>query len=117
MAAPGAPGAALQGSREAYSAINAFRNDRGDSQARVEDILAVGDDGLRADVPLWLAATGPKAMRYAGAVADGMLMNVCLTTDYVKDKVPAYVEREFPGSPQTPVFSDETVRPPALIKP
>jgi 5,10-methylenetetrahydromethanopterin reductase len=55
--------------------------------AHVEDILAVGDDGLRAEVPLWLAATGPKAMRYAGAVADGMLMNVCLTTDYVKEKL------------------------------
>jgi 5,10-methylenetetrahydromethanopterin reductase len=55
--------------------------------ARVEDILATGDDGLRAEVPLWLAATGPKAMRYAGSVADGVLMNVCLSTDYVTQKL------------------------------
>jgi 5,10-methylenetetrahydromethanopterin reductase len=55
--------------------------------ARVEDVLAVGDAGLRAEVPLWLAATGPKAMRYAGSVADGILMNVCLSTEYVEHKL------------------------------
>lgn len=36
---------------------------------------------------------------------------------YVKDKVPAYVEKQFPGSPQNPVFSDKTARPAATFKP
>ncbi|MCW3006409.1 MAG: class flavin-dependent oxidoreductase [Solirubrobacterales bacterium] len=56
--------------------------------ARIEDVLSVGDDGLRTeDVPLWLAATGPKAMHYAGSKANGILMNVCLSTDYVRRKL------------------------------
>ena len=29
-------------------------------------------------VPLFLAATGPRAVEYAGEVADGVLLNVCL---------------------------------------
>jgi hypothetical protein len=36
--------------------------------------------------------------------------------EYVSTKVPAYVEKEFPGSPQNPVFSDETQQP-ALLRP
>ncbi|QEC46114.1 LLM class flavin-dependent oxidoreductase [Baekduia soli] len=55
--------------------------------ARIEDVLAAGAGTARAELPLWLAATGPKAMRYAGGVADGMLMNVCLPTTYVESRL------------------------------
>jgi 5,10-methylenetetrahydromethanopterin reductase len=57
------------------------------SGARVEDLLsersAIG--GPRTRLPLWLGVTGPKALEYAGEVADGVIMNVCLSTDYVRD--------------------------------
>ncbi|MCW3011350.1 MAG: class flavin-dependent oxidoreductase [Solirubrobacterales bacterium] len=56
-------------------------------EARIEDVLSTHGRGLHAEMPLYLAATGPKAMRYAGSVADGMLMNVCLSTTYVADKL------------------------------
>ncbi|MCW2998883.1 MAG: class flavin-dependent oxidoreductase [Solirubrobacterales bacterium] len=55
--------------------------------AKIEDVLSSDGKALRADMPLYLAATGPKAMRYAGSVADGMLMNVCLSTSYVEAKL------------------------------
>jgi 5,10-methylenetetrahydromethanopterin reductase len=55
--------------------------------AKIEDVLSTDGEALRADMPLFLAATGPKAMKYAGSVADGMLMNVCLSTSYVADKL------------------------------
>jgi 5,10-methylenetetrahydromethanopterin reductase len=55
--------------------------------ARIEDVLA-RDGGLRprARVPLYLAATGPRAVEYAGEVADGVLLNVCLPTAYVRER-------------------------------
>jgi 5,10-methylenetetrahydromethanopterin reductase len=55
--------------------------------ARVEDLLseqsAIG--GPRTRLPLWLGVTGPKALEYAGEVADGVMMNVALSTDYVRE--------------------------------
>lgn len=56
-------------------------------EAKIEDVLSTGGQGLLAQMPLYLAATGPKAVRYAGTVADGILMNVCLSTAYVADKL------------------------------
>lgn len=55
--------------------------------ARLEDILAGQReiDGTRTRIPLWLGVTGPKALEYAGSVADGVILNVCLSTDYVRD--------------------------------
>lgn len=55
--------------------------------ARIEDVLA-RDGGVRprARVPLYLAATGPRAVEYAGEVADGVLLNVCLPTAYVRER-------------------------------
>lgn len=55
--------------------------------ARIEDLLSAGSPpgGPRTKLPLWLGVTGPKALEYAGAVADGVLMNVCLSTDYVRE--------------------------------
>ena len=51
--------------------------------ARVEDLLAsgLGGDGR---VPLWLAATGPRMLEYAGEVADGVMLNACLPAEYVE---------------------------------
>jgi 5,10-methylenetetrahydromethanopterin reductase len=55
--------------------------------ARIEDVLA-RDGGVRPreGVPLYLAATGPRAVEYAGEVADGVLLNVCLPTAYVRER-------------------------------
>jgi 5,10-methylenetetrahydromethanopterin reductase len=51
--------------------------------AQIEDLLAGGDGGPRARIPLWLGVTGPRAMEWAGEVADGVLMNACLPVEYV----------------------------------
>lgn len=64
---------------------------RGDSvhldAARIEDVLARdGGLGPRGRIPLYLAATGPRAVEYAGEVADGVLLNVCLPTAYVRER-------------------------------
>jgi 5,10-methylenetetrahydromethanopterin reductase len=55
--------------------------------ARLEDVLAQQReiDGTRTRIPLWLGVTGPRALEYAGSVADGVMMNVCLSTEYVRD--------------------------------
>jgi 5,10-methylenetetrahydromethanopterin reductase len=34
-----------------------------------------------------IGATGPKALEYAGRVADGVLMNVCLPTEYAASRL------------------------------
>ncbi len=54
--------------------------------ARVEDLLSqsAGVGGPRTRIPLCLGVTGPKALEYAGEVADSVLMNSCLGTDYVR---------------------------------
>ena len=54
--------------------------------ARIEDLLHP-EEGARPDMPLVIGATGPKALRYAGSVADGVLMNVCLPTEYVSSRL------------------------------
>jgi 5,10-methylenetetrahydromethanopterin reductase len=56
-------------------------------QARIEDVLA-HDGGVkpRARIPLYLAATGPRATDYAGEVADGVLLNVCLPAGYARER-------------------------------
>jgi 5,10-methylenetetrahydromethanopterin reductase len=56
-------------------------------EARIEDVLARdGGVGPRAPIPLYLAATGPKAVEYAGEVADGILLNVCLPVSHVRER-------------------------------
>jgi 5,10-methylenetetrahydromethanopterin reductase len=55
--------------------------------ARIEDVLArSGGVGPRTGIPLYLAATGPRAVEYAGEVADGVLLNVCLPARYVRER-------------------------------
>jgi 5,10-methylenetetrahydromethanopterin reductase len=58
-------------------------------KAQVEDLLSerVGLGGPRTRLPLWLGVTGPKALEYAGEVADGVMLNTCLPISYVRDAV------------------------------
>jgi 5,10-methylenetetrahydromethanopterin reductase len=53
--------------------------------ARIEDLLS-SDSQIASDataVPLYLGVTGAPALGLAGEAADGVLLNVCLPTDYV----------------------------------
>lgn len=54
--------------------------------ARIEDILSASgsDAGATAAIPLYLGVTGPRALEYAGEVADGVLLNAILPTTYVE---------------------------------
>jgi 5,10-methylenetetrahydromethanopterin reductase len=53
-------------------------------RAFVLDVRAACRGGLRwatADVPLWLAAEGPRTQRLAGAIADGVVLSNALTEE------------------------------------
>jgi alkanesulfonate monooxygenase SsuD/methylene tetrahydromethanopterin reductase-like flavin-dependent oxidoreductase (luciferase family) len=65
---PARPGA-LDALRDA---VTELRSRLGASGARGAPNIA-----LPSPVPVWIAALGPKAMRMAGAVADGVLLNWC----------------------------------------
>jgi 5,10-methylenetetrahydromethanopterin reductase len=53
--------------------------------ARVEDLLSEEAIASRTtEVPLYLGVTGPRSLELAGGVADGVLLNVCLSTAYVE---------------------------------
>jgi 5,10-methylenetetrahydromethanopterin reductase len=55
--------------------------------AKIEDVLSRnGGVEARPAIPLYLAATGPRAVEYAGAVAAGVLLNVALPTAYVRER-------------------------------
>ena len=57
------------------------------ADARIEDVLA--DESTPVEpLPLWLGVTQPRALQLAGSVADGVLLNVCLGTDYVRSRLP-----------------------------
>jgi 5,10-methylenetetrahydromethanopterin reductase len=58
-------------------------------RARVEDLLSErgGVGGPRTKLPLWLGVTGPRALDYAGEVADGVMLNTCLPIEYVRNAV------------------------------
>jgi 5,10-methylenetetrahydromethanopterin reductase len=62
--------------------------------ARVEDLLSErgGIGGPRTRLPLWLGVTGPRALEYAGRVADGVMLNTCLPVSYVRDAVERIAE-------------------------
>jgi 5,10-methylenetetrahydromethanopterin reductase len=67
--------------------------------ARLEDVLAHDGGVGRRRIALYLAATGPRAVEYAGEVADGILLNVALPVDYVRERRErlARVVRRAPG--------------------
>src|SRR5262249_55623064 len=55
--------------------------------ARVQEVLGRrGGAGRRTAIPPFLGATGPRAVEYAGEVADGVLLNVCLRTGYAAER-------------------------------
>ncbi|MEE2804657.1 MAG: LLM class flavin-dependent oxidoreductase [Pseudomonadota bacterium] len=41
----------------------------------------------RGEVPIYLAASGPKMLRLAGALADGVIINTGLTPDIIRDSI------------------------------
>ncbi|TDU31792.1 alkanesulfonate monooxygenase SsuD/methylene tetrahydromethanopterin reductase-like flavin-dependent oxidoreductase (luciferase family) [Panacagrimonas perspica] len=48
---------------------------------------------VRASIPVWLAAIGPKMIRVAASVADGVALGVLMSPEYVRDKIrPSIVE-------------------------
>jgi 5,10-methylenetetrahydromethanopterin reductase len=55
--------------------------------AKIEDVLSTDGNRLRADLPLYLGVTGPKAVQYAGTVADGVILNIFMSTDYVRERL------------------------------
>lgn len=55
--------------------------------AQLDDVLTNSSASVPpGDLALWLGVTGPKAIELAGELADGLLMNTCLPTDYVRDR-------------------------------
>ena len=54
--------------------------------ARIEDVLVRDGAAAQRRIPLYLAATGPRAVEFAGEAADGVLMNVCLPTAYARER-------------------------------
>lgn len=53
--------------------------------ARVEDMLSQESIiSQTTKIPLYLGVTGPRSLELAGAIADGVLLNVCLSTAYVE---------------------------------
>ncbi|MGW2288806.1 LLM class flavin-dependent oxidoreductase [Streptomyces phaeochromogenes] len=55
--------------------------------ARIEDVISSDGQALRADLPQYMAANGPRTLRFVGEAADGFLSDVCLTTDLFKEKL------------------------------
>jgi 5,10-methylenetetrahydromethanopterin reductase len=57
--------------------------------AQVEDRLSqtASPGGPRTRIPLCIGATGPRALEFAGEVADTVMLNISLPTDYVRDAV------------------------------
>lgn len=62
--------------------------------AQVEDLLSrvAAPGGPRTSIPLCIGATGPRALEYAGEVADAVMLNISLPTDYVRDAVERIAE-------------------------
>jgi 5,10-methylenetetrahydromethanopterin reductase len=72
---PGAPvPGALDRLRETVTALRAlFHGDTAQVEGRRQRLTIVPDPAP----PIWIAALGPRAVRLAGAVADGVLLNWC----------------------------------------
>ena len=62
--------------------------------AQIEDLLSQSatPGGPRTRIPLCIGATGPRALEYAGQVADAVMLNISLPTDYVRDAIERIAE-------------------------
>lgn len=65
----------------------------------------------RSDVPVYMGVTGPKMLKLAGAIADGVVLNVFVSEGYVKNALDLIDEgareasRERPDVGMVPAFS------------
>lgn len=68
-------------------------------------------DPPRADVPVYMGVTGPKMLKLAGAIADGVVLNVFVTEGYVKNAIELIEEgareagRDRPDVGMVPAYS------------
>ncbi len=83
----------LQAMRENIEAIRAlFTMDEvsynGDfvNLDRVQLDVAYGDTSPR-DIPIYIGATGPKMLELSGEIADGVVLNYVVPTDYIREAV------------------------------
>ena len=53
---------------------------------RVRLDVAYGDAGPR-NIPLYIGATGPKALELSGELCDGVVLNYVVPTDYIRDAI------------------------------
>jgi len=49
--------------------------------------LRFSAEPVRSEIPIHLGATGPRSLRLAGEVADGVLLNAMLSSDYIETAV------------------------------
>ena len=77
---------------------------------RVRLDVAYGDRGPR-DIPIYLGATGPKALELAGELCDGVVLNYVVTPDYIRQAV----ERVAEGARRSGRTIDEIDRPELLV--
>ena len=77
---------------------------------RVRLDVAYGDRGPR-DIPIYLGATGPKALELAGELCDGVVLNYVVTPDYIRQAVHRVAE----GARRSGRTIDEIDRPELLV--
>ena len=77
---------------------------------RVRLDVAYGDRGPR-DIPIYLGATGPKALELAGELCDGVVLNYVVTPDYIRQAVGRVAE----GARRSGRNIDEIDRPELLV--
>jgi 5,10-methylenetetrahydromethanopterin reductase len=53
---------------------------------RIRLDVAYGDTGPR-NIPIYVGATGPKMLELTGEIADGIVLNYIVSTDYIRDAV------------------------------
>ena len=77
---------------------------------RVRLDVAYGDRGPR-DIPIYLGATGPKALELAGELCDGVVLNYVVTPDYIRQAVDRVAE----GARRSSRDIDDIDRPELLV--
>ena len=77
---------------------------------RVKLDVAYGDNGPR-DIPIYLGATGPKALELAGETCDGVVLNYVVTADHIRHSV----ERVAAGAKRSGRTIEQVDRPELLV--